>query len=130
MYSSTFVRYERNGNKVTPVRVTKQWTSIEVPNRDSRKEPEVRSRFKAVRVTQLGWHGFDRMPAADEPKAEPWQSSHRVESRERMLTLFAKDGEPVLQEAGYDQCWLPLGDLSQLTAAQEAQTLDTQWGGE
>lgn len=130
---STFIRYERSGDKVRAVRVTKQWVTREVPARDSRREPAVQSKFIAVRVSQVPMRQLKREPVLDEDGLSVPRSSGgdaRVESRERMMTLLAKDGEPVLQEAGYSERWLPLGDLSRLTAAQARQALETQWGGE
>lgn len=112
MYQSTYVRYERRGDRVVPVRVTKQWIHTEKKALDQRKEPTIVRAFRTTRVTELR-----RMPVNEVDPAEPqapkgWQSSDRVESRERMMGLFDKDGEPVLQEAGYDQRWLPPGEPS------------------
>jgi hypothetical protein len=109
-----------------PVRVTKQWVSYE-----QRGNTPAKSKFIPVRVSVL--RDFPPPDYSDCPKEEPWTSSPvLVESRERLQTLLVKgdpEGEPVLREAGYDQRWLPLGDLSQLSAAQAAQTLDNQQGG-
>jgi hypothetical protein len=126
MYQSSHVRYERRGNRVTPVRVTKQWVTFG-------QEPKVQKKFITVRASVL--RAFPPADYSDCPREEPWTSGDfgpGVESRERVLGLLVKgdpEGEPVLREAGYDQCWLPSGDLSKLTAAQAAQTLDGQQGG-
>jgi hypothetical protein len=124
VYQSSNVRYERTADRVVPVRVTKQWVTFG-------QEPKVQKKFIAVRVSVL--RDFPPADYSDCPKEEPWTSSPaRVESRERLQTLLVKgdpEGEPVLREAGYDQRWLPCGDLSKLTAAQAAQTLENQGGG-
>lgn len=119
MYQSTFVRYERRGDKVVPVRVTKQWVSQES------KAGTERRTFKTVRVTELR-----RMPV-NEPDPElpqapkGWQSSDRVDSRERLMGLCQKGTEePMLQEAGYDQRWLPLGTAADVPLSAHRWTLD------
>jgi hypothetical protein len=112
MYQSQYVRYERRRDRVVPVRVIKQWTTL-----------DGKEAFKVVRVTEVP---ITRLAASRESAPEAWVSSNRVETRERVLTLWAKGDEqcePIVKEAGYDQRWLPLGDLSNLTAAQAAQSL-------
>lgn len=129
MYQSTFVRYERRGNRVIPVRVTKQWVTIEKPAFDGRKAPSVVSKFKTVRVTELRdfpapaqWNMDAYAPY---PRREyPDNSGARVETRERLFTLCDKDGEQVVREAGYDQRWLPYSLPANPTAAQAAWSLE------
>lgn len=122
LYTSTFVRYERRGNRVQPVRVTKSWVSQEIKSMDGRKEPKLVRKFMATSVTEVPMRKLtDR-----EDAPEAWESFERVESRERLLTLWQrgdKDCEPVVREAGYDQRWLPLGSLEGLSAAQASWSL-------
>lgn len=129
-YESTFVRYERREGRVVPVRVTMAW--VEPPEVRQQSAPgkqkvlkpgqvPLARRFMAVRVTELR-----RMPAGEREQApEAWQSWERVESRERLMTLLDKSGEPVLQEAGYDQRWLTLGNQP-LTWSQANQPMDAE----
>ncbi len=119
MYSSTFVRYERRGDRVVPVRVTKAWVTFAAREEETRK-------FITTRVSELR-----RMPRnepdRDDPPTPAWESSHRVETRERLMTLLAKDapeGECLVREAGYDQCWLPYSVPASPTAAQAGWTLE------
>lgn len=121
-YTSTFVRYERRGGALVPVRVTKQWV-----NREERGGKSSR-KFLVTRVTEVPWRQLtDREPALDAAgKPVAWASSARVETRERLQTLWQRGDEacePIVREAGYDQCWLPLGDLSKLTWVQANQKL-------
>lgn len=117
-YTATFVRYERTGNRVVPVRVTKSWVTAE----GMRGQLKTKA-FKATRVTELR-----RMPNGDREQApEAWESSRRVESRERLMTLMQRDTEePMLQEAGYDQYTLPLGRLDNLSWAQANAPMDAE----
>lgn len=112
MYSQ-YVRYERRGDRVVPVRVMKQWVTNEVAQHDNRKAPKAVRKFMAVRVSELRMGRMPREEALDaEGKPVAWQSSSRVESRERLTTLWQRGDEacePVVREAGYDQHWLPLG---------------------
>ncbi len=114
--SATFIRYERRGARLAPVRVTKQWVNF-----GDKVKPDWR--FIAVRATEVSLgRVWDR-----ERTQEPWCSSSRVETRERLMTLAQvgeENGEPLVREAGYTEHWVPLGDLSCLTAAQAAWTLD------
>lgn len=124
MYQSTFVRYERRGDRVVPVRVTKSWVTAE--RKDGTK---VNPRFTITRVTECRTERLsDREPALDaQGKPVAWVSSSRVESRERLLTLSergVKDGEPLVREAGYDQRWLPYSVPAQPTKAQAGWSLD------
>lgn len=122
-YSSTFVRYERKGDRVVPVRVTKQWVTAEGMRGQLKAKV-----FKAVRVTELR-----RMPNAGREQApEAWESSRRVESRERLMTLMQRDtDEPMLQEAGYDQYTLPMGNAplswAQANAPMDAEPDTREW---
>lgn len=82
-YYNQFVRFERNGDKVTPVRVRKEW--VETPR--GRK-------FCTVRLTEVGFgrpnHGqeeWSSCPATPEPTRE------------------ALD----IREAGYGEPCLPMG---------------------
>lgn len=87
---STYIRYERRGDKVTPVRVTKSWVSREVQNVDTRRAPKVVRKFQATRVSQVPWRQLtDReVPRDDAGKAIAWSSGkENVETRERILTL-------------------------------------------
>lgn len=123
MYQSTYVRYERRGDRVVPVRVTKSWVGFEVRQHDNRKEPKQVRKFIATQLTELR-----RFPRPDYSEGKPeWPVTGRVETRERLLTLperGVKDGEPLVREAGYDQCWLPYSVPAQPTAAQAAWTLE------
>ncbi len=114
--SSTIVRYECRGPRLVPVRVTKQWVAFGPEDKPVWK-------FIPVRVTDTSvGRLWDR-----ERTPEPWCSSSRVETRERLMTLVQagdENGEPLVREAGYSECWLPPGDLSNLTAAQVTQSLD------
>lgn len=130
MYQSTFVRYERRGDQVVPVRVTKAWVGFVKPALDQRKEPTEVKKFIPVSITELRMRQLTDREGA--PKDQPWQSTNRVESRARLhglITLKAGD-EPqlVAWEAGYCEDYLPLTE-GPLTAAQAAQTLDNQLGG-
>ena len=106
---SQYIRYERRDGRVVPVRVIKQWVTREVPSLDKRKEPTVQRKFITVRVTELRMRGIGDLEQAP----EPWCSfPDRVESRERLMTLWQKGDEacePLVREAGFDQRWLPLG---------------------
>jgi hypothetical protein len=136
VYQSTFVRYERRGDRVVPVRVTKQWVSAEVRGLDNRKEPKVVRKFLATRITELRMSSIrDREVAVDTDPAAPsrigkpvaWASSNRVETRSRLMTLSergVKDGEPLVREAGYDQCWLPYSVPANPTLAQSQWSLE------
>jgi hypothetical protein len=101
VYQSTFVRYERRGDRVVPVRVTKSWVTSE-----GRTGTPGRRAFMTTRVSELR-----RMPKPDHSEAPPeWPADERVETRERLMTLLAKDapeGECLVREAGYDRRWLP-----------------------
>lgn len=116
-YTSTFVRYERKGDRAVPVRVTKSWVTTE--GRGGQKQRA----FRVTRVSELR-----RIPNADREQApEPWCSSQRVESRERLMTLMQRDtNEPMLQEAGYDQYTLPIGRLDNLSWAQANAPMDAE----
>lgn len=123
------MRYERRGNRVVPVRVTKRWVSTEKKALDQRKAPTVVRKFHTVRVTEL--RKFPTPAEWDDdtneryPRREwPANKVDRVESRERVMGLLDKDGEPVLQEAGYDQRWLPYSVPANPTAAQASWTLE------
>lgn len=112
---STFVRYERRGDRVVPVRVTKQWVHTAVKPMDTRKESRRVDAFQATRVTEIGYRRMPREVAVDEnghPVA--WQSYEpRQESRARMLTLYQQVGkvrEPVLFPAGAGEDFLPATD--------------------
>lgn len=122
MSYSQFVRYERRGDRVVPVRVTKQWVTSEVPSMDRRKEPKAVRKFVTVRVTEL-----DPRRLTDREQApEAWVSSDRVETRERLMTLWQRGDEacePIVREAGYDQHWLPLGQAP-FVGDQHGWTLD------
>jgi len=126
VYQSEYVRYERKGDRVVPVRVVKQWVSRELPTNDSRREPVVKRVFRTTRLSEVPWSRLTERESAP----EPWVSSDRVETRERLQGLFTRgeQGEPVLQEAGFDQYFLPIGS-EPLTLAQARQTLDNQLGG-
>ena len=104
---SQYIRYERRGDKLVPVRVTKQWVTFEIPQLDKRKPPRVVRKFIAVRSTALQMRGIGDLEQAP----EPWQSyPDRVETRERLLTeVVDAEGEPLVRECGGDQRWLPLG---------------------
>lgn len=135
-YESTFVRYERRGDRIVPVRVTKAW--VEPP--EQRVAPgkqkvlkastaaKLARRFVAVRVTELR-----KWPSGDLEKApEAWESSKRVESRERLMGLLQRGTEePVLQEAGYDQYFLPMGNgplsWAQANAPLDAEPESREW---
>lgn len=149
VYQSNHVRYERRADRVVPVRVSKQWVTFG-------QEPKVQTKFIAVRVSEL--RNFPPADYTDCPEEEPWTSSQeRVESRERLMGLYIKGAdflecqlcggcvierdhaqsacpgkvdEPLVREAGYNQPWLPSGDLSRLTAAQAAYSLDNANGFE
>lgn len=128
MYESTFVRYERRGDRVVPVRVTKAWVSTERKPMDTRKAPTVVRAFKAVRVTELrkfpAADGWDDEECRNYPRREwPANKVDRVESRERLFTLCDAEGEQVVREAGYDQCWLPYSVPANPTLAQANWTL-------
>jgi hypothetical protein len=107
MYQSSYVRYERNGDRVTPVLVAKKW--VNPPEKSAAKQ----QKFTVVRVSQLQWGRMEREPAVDaEGHPVLWQSSSRVETRERLMTLWERGDEncePIVREAGYDQHWLPQG---------------------
>lgn len=129
MYTSTFVRYERRGTRVQPVRVTKSWVCQEVKALDGRKEPKLVRKFIATSVTEVPMRKLGGREGA--PADEPWESYDRRETRERLLTLWQRGDEacePVVREAGYDQHWLPLDLLGwthpeRYTAAQAAWSL-------
>lgn len=132
-YTSTFVRYKRRGGTVVPVRVTKQWVAPPAARVPQGYDPELdrpkmgTKRFVAVRVTEVPWRQLtDRdRDTVHEGEAEAWCSSQRVESRERLQTLLVAgtEDQPVLQEAGFDQCWLPLGQ-SPFVGDQHGWTID------
>jgi len=112
---------------VVPVRITKSWVSTEVRGLDNRKEPKVVRKFMVTRVSEgrMGRIRNERDP--EDPVAPPWQSSHRVETRERLMTLLERgqpEGECLVREAGYDQCWLPYAVPANPTAAQAAWSLE------
>lgn len=121
-YSSTFVRYERRGNRVVPVRVTKQWVTQEGMRGQLKAEV-----FSAVRVTEL--RGMPRGNREQAPEA--WSSyPEQVESRERVLGLVAKyelecGGEPVLRCAGHSDPTLAMGS-EPLTMRQVEQPMDAE----
>lgn len=130
MSYSTYVRYERRGDRVIPVRVTKQWVTAERPNHDSRKAPTQIRKFLAVQVTEMARFPRPDREALAEAPPEPYQSfppGYRTETRDRLLTLSERgvpDGEPVVREAGYDQRWLPYSVPALPTASQAAWTLN------
>jgi hypothetical protein len=118
VYQSTFVRYERRGDRVVPVRVTKQWVSFEKKPIDNRKEPEVTRRFTCSRIQEVRWTKLtDR-----EQAPEAWVSSSRVESRERILGLGN------VLPAGACQPTLDLDDASKWSLAQVEAPLDLEPG--
>jgi hypothetical protein len=88
------------------VRVTKSWVSLA-----SREGKETARKFITTRVSELR-----RMPRNEVDREDPpaeWPVSDRVETRERIMTLLAKDapdGECIVREAGYDQRWLPYSE--------------------
>lgn len=122
-YSTTYVRYERRGTRVVPVRVTKQWVTAE----GMRGQLKARV-FKAVRVTELKMRDVrgDR-----EAAPEAWSSTpERVESRERLHGLVTKytledGGLPVAWCAGAGEPTLEMGD-EPLTARQANQPMDAE----
>jgi hypothetical protein len=127
-YQSTFVRYERREGRVVPVRVTKAWVEPPqareaAPGKQKVLKGGLARRFMTVRVTELR-----RVPNDGREQApEAWTSwGERVESRERVMGLCQKGTEdPVLQEAGYDQYFLPVG-TQPLTLRQAEQPMDAE----
>lgn len=122
MYQSTFVRYERVGDKVTPVRVTKQWVNREVAGAIRGSN----TAFKVVRVTELRRFPVNEAEPGD-PTVPAWTSSDRRESRERVMNLLERsqpEGECLVREAGYTERWLPFALPSPLPAYVAGWTLD------
>jgi hypothetical protein len=123
-YTSSFVRYERRGNRVVPVRVTKSWVSAE----GLRGQLKARS-FHATRVTELKMRD---VRGGREEAPEAWSSwPERVESRARLLAMpvkykLAEGGEPVLVPEGAGLPTLAIGDLTGLTWAQANQPMDAE----
>lgn len=127
-YSSTFVRYERRGNRVVPVRVTKQWVTAE--GLGGKLKAKV---FSAVRVTEL--RGIPRGGREQAPEA--WSSyPERVESRERLLHMtvnyrLEEGGQDVVWAAGAHDPTLAMGDepLSwrQANAPMDAEPDSREW---
>lgn len=135
-YTSSYVRYERRGQRVVPVRVTKAWVEPpevrEVPGKQKvlkqGQVAKVRS-FHAVRVTELKMRD---VRGGREEAPEAWSSwPERVESRARLLNLpvkykLAEGGEPVLTPVGAGSPTLPIGDATQWTMAQARQPMDAE----
>lgn len=123
MYTSSYVRYERRGARVVPVRVTKQWDEREGMRGNLKQKA-----FKAVRVTELKMRDVrgDR-----EQAPEAWTSSPaRVETRERLLTLCVKyeleeGGLPILTDPTAGP-YLAIGDQSTWTERQVNTPLDAE----
>lgn len=126
MYQSTFVRYERVGDKVTPVRVTKQWVNRETRKGASGNDSRLDSAFRVVRVTELRRFPVNE-PEPGDPKVPAWTSSDRQETRERVMNLLERgqpEGECLVREAGYTERWLPFAMPSPLPAYVAGWTLD------
>ena len=91
-FTATFVRYERVGDVVTPLRVVKQW----ITNGPSRV-------YAVTRVTTIS---FPKMPYPDVPVAFPreillqrglvWRSDH---------DWYRHQGMPCLAREGRDMEW-------------------------
>lgn len=139
-YTSTFVRYERRGDRVIPVRVTKAWVEPpeqrSAPGKQKVLSAKLARRFTTVRVTELR-----KFPNGDvEHGPEAWTSwAERVESRERMLTLDhhvkSKTGgiirEPILFPAGAGEPTLEIGNAplswAQANAPMDAEPDTREW---
>lgn len=122
-YTSSFVRYERRGNRVIPVRVTKTWVTAE----GLRGKLKARS-FHATRVTELKMRD---VRGGRETAPEEWCSFHNRETRERVLGLvtkykLAEGGERVLIPLGDGIPVLPIGDQSTWTQRQAEQPFDPE----
>ena len=122
-YSSTYVRWERRGDRAIPVRVTKSWVTAE----GLRGKLKARA-FIPTRVTELRMRDVrgDR-----ETAPEPWTSWDRVESRQRLLGLVVKyalpeGGESILTPEFAGQRVLGLGDLSSLSWRQANAPMDAE----
>jgi hypothetical protein len=128
VHQSQYVRYERVGNRVKPVRVVKQWDEREGLRGNLKQRV-----FKTVRVTELKMRDVrgDR-----EQAPEAWTSSPaRVESRERLLGLVVKyeleqGGEPVLVDPYAGPC-LAMGETNvwayQARIPLEAEPESREW---
>jgi hypothetical protein len=87
MYASTHVRFDRKGDKVTPLRVTKQW--VMGPGKSEAKK------FIPVRSTVVGFGRISHGP-------EEWQSS-KEKPMDRSAMIAAGlirplgSGEPCLE---------------------------------
>lgn len=101
-YANQHVRYERAGDKVTPVRVRKEW--VETPR--GRK-------FKTVRLTEIGFGRVDHGP-------DDWHSCPPTPTPTRDALG--------IREAGYGQPCLPMGTPSEWSniVASEAYGFGTE----
>lgn len=132
-YTSTFIRYERRGARVVPVRVTKSWVEPPelraAPGKQKVLKPAQAGRsFHATRVTELKMRD---VRGGREESPEPWTSWDRQESRERLLGLVTKyklpeGGEPVLVPVGAGLATLEMGNPLEWTRAQHEQPMDAE----
>lgn len=121
-YNSTYIRYERKGARVVPVRVTKSWVTAEGLRGKLKTKAFVATRVTEVRMRDVRG---DR-----EQAPEAWDSSpNRVESRARLLGLKVKysleeGGLPVLVDPTAGPCLAM--DCGPLTAAQARQPMEAE----
>lgn len=93
-YANQFVRFERAGDKVTPVRVRKEWVSTQ----RGRK-------FKTVRLTEVGFGKVDHGP-------DDWRSCPPTPAATRDSLRAAG----VLRPLGEGQPCLTMGSPSEWSA--------------
>lgn len=132
-YTSTYIRYERRGDRVVPVRVTKSWVEPPelraAPGKQKVLKPtQAGRRFAATRVTEVKMRD---VRGGREGSPEPWTSWDRQESRARLQGLVVKyklpeGGEPVLVPVGSGHGVLTLDDPSKWTRAQAEQPMDAE----
>lgn len=119
MYATQHVRYDRVGDKVTPVRVRKEWVAGPHPKgydgRKHSKSMEGPRKFMSVRSTAVGF-------PAPEPTPEPWRSTPVPEPTTRESLLAAG----LIRELGAGEKFLPMGTPAEWSNAV-ANAVDVAW---
>jgi hypothetical protein len=96
VYQSSFVRYERRGATVVPVRVTKQWIVSPVTGERA---------FRVVRLTEVGWPRRPDLFVSTAPGAV------KIDTPTRAQVLASGNVKP----AGLGAC-LQLDDAARMAA--------------